>query len=182
MTDVPNVALWLVVLLGSPGAPDAETPASAAPAARLTHVTMDWGTVGVSVPPDAGLEQPAWAAGFIDLEVLRPLAGLRLESLRLLAPDGTTVATATAELELRAAAADRSPIDLSAYETVPPPNELASGTRLRLRVSARLTPGFDRICSTLCTADGPRYELVLATAAGERLRLAGPLGPPWPTA
>lgn len=157
-----------------------DVPPAPAPLATLEPEQLAWGTVGVQA---VGMPQPAWVVGTIRLAVLRPLAGLRLERVRLLDADGNVLAETVSELELRVASAENVPGDFSAYGTAPLEGDLPAGARLRLRLSGRLDRSFDDLCPRLCNpAAGERYQAVLRTAAGDELRVDGPLGGTWGTA
>lgn len=163
-----------------PPCPPTDVPPAPAPPATLEPEQLAWGTVGVQA---VGMPQPAWVAGTIRLAVLRPLAGLRLERVRLLDADGNVLAETVSELELRVASAENVPGDFSAYGTEPLEGDLPAGARLRLRLSGRLDRSFDDLCPGLCNpAAGERYQAVLRTAAGDELRVEGLLGGTWPTA
>lgn len=164
----------------SDAAPPPDAPAGpSTPPATLSPESLSWGTVG----PGALGPQPAWVVGFVRLETLRPLAGLRLERVRLLDAGGNVLAETVSEHEIRVASAENVPGDLSTYGTTPLEGDLPAGARLRLRLHGRLDRSFDDLCPRLCSPSrGERFEAVLRTAAGEELRVEGPLSGAWPTA
>jgi hypothetical protein len=162
-------------------AAEASEPAAGAPPSPVALVEPElfaWGTVG----PQALGPQPAWVVGFARIEALGPLAGLRIERIRLLDADGGVLAETLSEHELRVASAENLPNDFSAYGTEPIEPDVPAGARLRLRLYGRLDRSFDDLCPRLCSpAAGERYEAVLRTAVGEEIRIGGPLGGAWPT-
>lgn len=178
-STTPSPPLAAQDAAGSPApAPDAP-PRPPAPPAILSPETLSWGTVGLA--PSGS--QPAWVAGFVRLDALRPLPGLRLERIRILDAGGDVVAQTVAEHEIRVASPRNLPGDLSAYGTDPLQGDIPAGAHLRLRLYGRLDRSFDDLCPRLCNpTHGERFEAVLRTAAGDELRVEGPLSAPWPTA
>ena len=94
-----------------------------------------------------------------------------------LADKETEIATATEELSLRLAPADRSERDFSEHGTTPWDGRVQPNSPILVRVHGRLESSFEPSADATPT----RYSLVVHLSDGQTIEVTGPLDAPWPT-